>query len=99
MHFIKIHRSYRNVIAICDSDIIGKRFEEGKRQLDVRENFFNGEETTSEEILKRIKRQMVEDSTFNIVGQESVKLAVQAGLISKEHIAKIQGTPFALTLI
>ena len=41
--YIKIHRSYRNVVAICDAEILGKKFEEGKRVLDVRESFYNNE--------------------------------------------------------
>ena len=28
--FIKIHNSYRNVVALADADLIGKKFEEGK---------------------------------------------------------------------
>ena len=37
---IKIHRAYRDVVAICDSELIGKRFEEGKFQLEIKEDFF-----------------------------------------------------------
>jgi hypothetical protein len=45
---IKIHKTYRDVIAICDSDLIGKIFEEDKFQLNVKENFFKGKETSKE---------------------------------------------------
>ncbi len=37
---IKIHKSYRYVVAICDSNLVGKQFEQNKFQLDVKENFF-----------------------------------------------------------
>ena len=40
---IKIHMSYRNVIAVCDEDLLGKKFEDEKRQLDIKEGFFKGE--------------------------------------------------------
>ena len=40
--YIKVHNSYRSVVAVADSDLLGKRFEEGIKQLDVRENFYNG---------------------------------------------------------
>ena len=97
MHF-KIHRSCRNVVSVCDSDILGKRFEEGKMQLDLRENFYKGEEFEREDIVAALKRQAFEDSTFNIAGKNSVGAAIEAGIITKENIGKVQGIPFALAL-
>ena len=51
---IKIHKSYRDVVAICDSELLGEKFEEGERILEVRESFFNGEEK-NEEGIKKVK--------------------------------------------
>ena len=51
---IKIHRAYRNVVAICDSEILGKHFEEGKNQLNVKESFYKGEEVDEEQLLERM---------------------------------------------
>jgi len=96
---VKIHPSYRNVIAICDSNIIGKTFEEGNKQIIVNPNFYQGEEKTEKEILEIIEKGTAEDFTFNIVGQESVKLALKCGLIKEEGITNIQGTPIALVLL
>ncbi len=97
--YIKIHRSYRNVVALCDADLIGKKFEEGKKQLDVRENFYKDKEITKEEAVKLLRRQANEDSTFNIVGKKSVQAAIEAGLITKQSIHKIKNIPFTLILI
>lgn len=96
---IKIHSSYRNVVAICDSDLIGKRFEEGKRQLDCRANFYKDKELGFKEAVKVIDKQSYEDATFNIVGKESIKASIEAGIIGKSEVDKIQGIPFALTLV
>jgi len=98
MH-IKIHKSYRDVIALCDSNLIGKRFEEGKRQLDIKEHFFKGQEITKEEAIKQLSFQLREDSTFNIVGKESVDAAIKAGIFSERDIDKIDNIPFALKLL
>jgi len=95
---IKIHKSYRQVIAICDSNLLGKKFEQGKMNLDLNE-FFNGEEKTEQEVLEIIKDASREDATFNIVGKQAVKIALEAGVIEKEGIKKIQGIPVALTLL
>lgn len=95
---IKIHKSYRDVIAICDSGLLGKKFEEGNLQLEVNE-FFNGEEKTEQEILETIENASTEDATFNIVGKQAISLALKAGIIDKKGIKTIQKIPFALTLL
>lgn len=94
---LKIHRSYRNVVSLCDSDILGKKFEEGKFQLDIRENFYKDREVEEEEAVETLIRQSQEDSTFNIVGQKSIAAARKAGIVSGE-ISEIAGIPFALIL-
>ena len=95
---IKIHKTYRDVVAICDSNLIGKKFEQDKFQLDVKESFYKGEETTSEKAIELMQKLSEQDSTFNIVGENSVNTALKAGIISKSGIKKIQDIPFALIL-
>lgn len=99
MFCVKIHRSYRTVVAICDLDIVGKKFEEGNKQLDVRESFYKDETVDGERLAKIIQMQIVEDATFNIVGKESVKIAQQVGAITQDGTMEVQGIPFALKLI
>jgi len=95
---VKITRTYRDVVAICDSELLGRKFEEGGFQLDVKESFFNGNKSSETEIFKIMKKMSQEDATFNIVGEKSVNTALKAEIISKEGIKKIQGIPFALIL-
>lgn len=97
--YLKIHDSYRKVIAVCDKELIGKKFEEGKRQLDVRDNFYRGEEIEKEKLLRILELGKVNDATFSIVGERVVKLALESGIISEENIGKVQGVPFALVLL
>jgi uncharacterized protein len=97
--FIKIHNTYRDVVAICDSDLIGKKFEEDRFQLDIKENFFKGEEYSEEQAIRIIKKMSAEDATFNIVGEKSVNTALKVGIISEEGIKKIHGIPFAMVLL
>jgi len=96
---IKVHKTYRSVVAVCDSGLLNKKFEEGIRQLDLRENFYKGEEIEEEEAIKRMRQQANEDFTFNIVGKESTQAAIKAGIIDKEDVDKIDNIPFALTLL
>ncbi len=96
--YIKIHKSYRNVVALCDTDLIGKKIEDEKRQLDCRENFYKGKLVTKEEAIKILKQQAKEDATFNIAGKKSIQASIEAGLIIKETVHYIQGIPFTIVL-
>ena len=96
---VKIQKSYRDIVAICDSGLLGKRFEQGKFQLDIKESFYRGEEKTKTEVLDIIKNMSAEDATFNIVGKESTDTALKAGIISQKGIKEISGIPFALVLL
>lgn len=96
---VKIHKSYRDVVAICDSDLVGKKFDEDNFELDIKENFYNGEEVDKEKLLEIIKNMSIEDATFNIVGEESIETAIKAGIITNESVKKIQNIPFSLVLL
>jgi len=86
------------VVAVCDSELIGKIFEEGKLNLEVKESFFKGEDVSKEKLIQLFSNMSKEDATFNIVGEESVKVAIKSGIASKENIMKIQGIPLILVL-
>ena len=96
---IKIQEAYRTIVALCDSDLLGKKFVEGIRQIEVNPNFFKGEEKNKEEVLEILKDFEKEDATFNIVGKESIECAVEAGIITKEGIISIDSVPVALVLM
>jgi hypothetical protein len=96
---VRIIKSKRDVVAVCDSELIGKKFEEGKFQLDIKENFFCGKEMNEEETIDIIERMADEDATFNIVGEKSVEAALKAGLIDEDAVCEVQGIPFVLILL
>ena len=97
--FINIINSYRYVVAICDKELIGKKFEQGKFQLYVKENFYKGELKSKQEIIELIKKMKIEDATFNIVGEKSIQTAIEAGIISEEGIKTIEEIPYVLVLL
>lgn len=96
---VKIHEAYRKIIAICDSELIGKKFERDNLQLDVKEGFFGGKDLKEPQVLAIIEDGKKEDACFNIVGKESIKTAIKAGIVSENSIIKIQGIPHALSLL
>ena len=96
---VKIHKSYRDVVAICDKNLFGKKIVEGERQLDLMGEFFNGEVKNEESLREIILNQSREDATFNIVGDRSVSVAKDLGIVVDGGISKIGGVSFALVLI
>lgn len=96
---IRIIKTYRDIVTLCDKELLGKYFEEGKFQLDIKESFYKGDKTTEEEAITILQNMSKEDAMFNIVGEKSIQTALKAGIISKEGIKTIQGIPFALILL
>jgi hypothetical protein len=96
---VKIIEAYRNIVIICDSELIGKRFEKGKFQLDLTGEFFKGEKISEGKTIKLMQNMSKDDAIFNIVGKKSVNAALKSKIISQEGIKKIQGVPFALILL
>ena len=96
---LKVHESYRWVVAVCDKNIFGRKLHEGKRALDISTQFFDGEEMTLEQAKNQIIRCSNEDATFNFVGEKSVALAKKLGVVKDEGIIHIEGIPFGLVLL
>ena len=96
---INIINSYRDIVAICDFELLGKYFEEGQFQLDIKNNFFGGDKKNEKELIEIIKKMKKEDATFNIVGEKSINTAIKAGLIEESQTKTIQGIPFTLVLM
>jgi len=96
---VKIHQSYRSIVAVCDSNLIGRKLIEGERALDLTGQFFRGEEKTKEEVEEILEDMRKEDASFNIVGKESCNVAVEVGLIDEEGIFYVSGVPFSLVLL
>ena len=89
---IKIYRRGNDLlIGACDEKLLGKKFKDGKFQIEVKKEFYGGE-LISPEALKKY----LQDATIaNLVGQETIKSAIEIGLIDPGCIIKIKGIPHA----
>jgi len=94
---VKLHRTPdgRKLVAICDSELIGKKFEEGKLQLDLSSNFYKGEEKSKEEALNLIDGAYM----INVVGRESVEFVLKLGVVNERSIIKIDNVPHVQAII
>jgi len=79
------------LLAACDEGLLGKTFEEGDLQLQVHTSFYDGNRVDEKGLLNQLGISTI----ANLVGDQVVKCALKAGLISKENIIRIQGIPHA----
>src|SRR3989344_9262051 len=93
MIYVK-HNLYQNskVLAVCDEDLIGKKYFEKGLKLEINETFYKGDLVTEEEAAELMKRAR----NINIVGKKAVKLAIKFDIIKKENIIKIKNIPHAV---
>ena len=96
---LRIHESYRWVVAVCDSDVFGRKLIDEKRVLDISGDFFKGKGMSENDARDEIMRCSREDATFNFVGKRSVKLAKKLGIVKDEGVIEIDGIPVALVLL
>ena len=94
---VKIHKTPegRKLIAVCDGELLGKKFEQDNLQLDLSSSFYKGEEMGPDDVKDALKDAYL----LNVVGEESIAFFIELGLIEKEHILKIGGVPHAQAVI
>jgi hypothetical protein len=79
------------VLAMCDSEVLGKTLREGKIVFHVKEEFYKGGLVTIEEALD-----MIENSTIvNMVGKCCVEKAIKRGYVHPHAVLNIEGVPHA----
>jgi len=89
---IKIYRQGNDIlIGACDAELIGKKFSEGKFQIDVSKEFYDGKQIDTETLKKYLENATI----ANLVGKETVNCAIKIGLIDPDCILKIKGVPHA----
>lgn len=92
MIYVKIHSGdKKEIVAICDKELVGKKFSEGRLCLDVKEDFYKGEIANEEEV-KEILRGA---ENLNLVGKKAVGIALKEKIIEENSVLKIKGVPHA----
>jgi len=82
------------LVAVCDDGLVGQTFEDGEVSLTVTEEFYGGESVDEQAVLDSLARCDV----ANIVGTESVALAIEAGVVEEGNVLDIDGTRHAQVL-
>ena len=79
------------VLACADDDLIGKTLEEGKICFKVSERFYKDKKVSKTELKALLK----EANNINLVGEETVGLALEEGYLNEADIIRIKGVPHA----
>ena len=89
---VKIHKKAGKILtAVCDSDLLGRIYAEGNRQLDLSSGFYAGEEKNATETGDIIRNA----DYVNLVGKEAVALGIKEGVVDEEVVRHISSVPFA----
>jgi hypothetical protein len=79
------------LLAICDTEILGKTLREGRIIFVVKEEFYKGARVAVEEAVD-----MIANSTIvNMVGKNIVQKAIEKGYVHPEAVLNIEGVPHA----
>jgi len=82
------------LVSVCDPDVLGETFENGKISLTVDEEFYDGEAVDEQAVVDSLAR----CSVANIVGTDSVALAIDHGFVDEENVLDLDGTLHAQLL-
>ena len=86
MFRLKVYRVRGEIlVAVCDSEVIGKTFRDGDLKIEVKESFYGEKEVGEEEVRRALRMATI----ANITGKRAVQLAIEMGIVDKENVLKI----------
>ena len=92
MFSYKIFRQNDDILlAISDSDIIGKTFKEDEVEIKVTEDFYSDKLCNDTEAKDLIKNSTI----INAIGENIINLLLKENMIDEEKILRISGVPHA----
>jgi hypothetical protein len=92
--YVKIHITPSGtLVAACDAELLDKVIEDPERKIKIHisPSFYRGELVTPRGLLDALKSA----DMANLVGEESVKIAVVNGLVHPDAVVRIRGIPVA----
>ena len=89
---VKVYRQGSEVlVAACDEDIVGKTFRGKDIKITVSSSFYKGDRGGEEMLVNRLQMATI----ANLVGKETMKIALKHGFVEPENIIQIGEVPHA----
>ena len=90
---VKISDYQKNtMLNMCDSELIGKDIVDGKLKIHISENYYGKQIVEKDEAISMMKS----TSILNLVGRETISLAIDLGIGSKDGVKIISDVPFLI---
>ncbi|GFO96257.1 hypothetical protein ig2599ANME_0446 [groundwater metagenome] len=79
------------IVAVCDKEIIGKKFQEGELKLKLEPSFYKGADASESEVKEALSCATI----ANISGEKAIACAVECGCVDPDTVIFIEGIPHA----
>jgi hypothetical protein len=79
------------LLAVCDAELLGQVLKDGKMQFKVRKDFYDGLKVSVEEAVDLMEKCTI----VNMIGRNTVKKAIQKGVVHPDAVLDISGVPHA----
>jgi hypothetical protein len=91
--FLKVHRSREtgDVVAVCDRELLNTTLRHEKITITITDSFYGTTPATEEEVRDALKNA----GNINLIGERSVNLAIEMGLLTKSGCMMIGKVPHA----
>jgi hypothetical protein len=89
VHLRVIHDNRGVLVAACDAGLLGETFRQGRMKLEVNTQFYGGALCTVEKAMEAL----AEADIANLVGETTIKAAVDKGLVDPEAVIYFGAVP------
>ncbi len=92
MFYLKVHEMQGDVlVAVCDREILGKRYFDGEVQFEVKEKFYGSQIASESDVIAALNKATI----ANLAGNRIVDLAIKNKMVENEHVLVIGGVKHA----
>jgi hypothetical protein len=79
------------ILAIADSRLVGKKFDEEEIEIFVSADFYHEKECVQKDVPKLLKKSTI----VNAVGKDIIDIMIKEGVISDKSVLVVGGVPHA----
>jgi|SRR3989344_3378325 len=87
----KKHSQFGLLLVVTDADLVGKKFEEERLQLDLTKKFYQGELKSKDEV----KKMILTARHLHLTGKAAVAMGVEMDIVDPKKIIFIDRVPHA----
>jgi hypothetical protein len=91
--YLKIHRTTAGdeVVAVCDRELLDTRIQQGDLEIHITKAFYGNSPATPEEVKEALRCA----GNINLIGERTIALAIEMGLIGNNGFIRIGSVPHA----